>query len=752
MSLGLVHPYKRGLGREGLLLLLLLVTFLSHSSYAQRQSAETLLTIRDKATGTVVPFANIRVKADNHQKELTTISDVNGQIKLSYKESAIVQVTSIGYADYIDTLTSISQLTLYLNPKIEEIDGVTITAQYTPEKVDKSIYQVKLIGREVIERRAASNLGDLLKNEAGIRINNDAQLGSSLSLQGISGENVKILVDGVAVEGRMNGSIDLSQLNLNNCSQVEIVEGPMSVVYGSNALAGVVNIITKKNNLPFYLRVNAMHESVGVWNFDAITSIKKQNHHIAIEGGRNFFEGFSEPDTSRSKQWKPKRQWFASIRHLWIPNQKFSTETKAEIFNEKILSKGALLAPYYETAFDNTFHTQRLNLKNLTSISLTPNHRFQLQSAYQHYQRKKTTRFKDLTTLTETITSNPTDHDTSTFNNLSIRGTLFLNSNDIPDKIKIQTGFDINKEWGEGKRMKDNNQAIGDYALFATAKTTILKRLELQPGLRWAYNSRYHAPLIWSINTRFSVTNRSSIRLSYATGFRSPSLKELYLYFVDINHNIQGNENLKAEESNNLNLSAQTDFNLFEKPLTINLTGFYNSMKQVITLAESAPVTYTYINLDKYTTAGGSLAWSYQPSHWLKSDFRWALIGKGGYNDLPLKWTNDIGINLSFIDLKRDIDLSLFYKYNGKMTKYLISSDGTVTTGITDSWHTLDFTLSKWFINHHFMVQCGGKNLFNVTNVNSTGGIDGAHTSSSNSLPVGWGISWFIRFTYQISQ
>jgi outer membrane receptor for ferrienterochelin and colicins len=117
-----------------------------------------------------------------------------------------------------------------------------------------------------------------------------------------------------------------------------------------------------------------------------------------------------------------------------------------------------------------------------------------------------------------------------------------------------------------------------------------------------------------------------------------------------------------------------------------------------------------------------------------------------------LKWTNDIGINLSFIDLKRDIDLSLFYKYNGKMTKYLISSDGTVTTGITDSWHTLDFTLSKWFINHHFMVQCGGKNLFNVTNVNSTGGIDGAHTSSSNSLPVGWGISWFIRFTYQISQ
>lgn len=752
MSFGLVYLNPKSVGIGGLRSLIILIILLALSFNSNGQATETLISVCDKITGAPVSFATITLKSKESPKKSTTITDLNGKANVVISGQVVIHISSIGYADFDDTLDINTSHTVFLIPKAEEIDGVTITAQHNPEKIDKSIYQVKLIGRDIIERRAASNLGDLLKNEAGIRINNDAQLGSSLSLQGISGENVKILVDGVAVEGRMNGSIDLSQLNLNNCSQVEIVEGPMSVIYGSNALAGVVNIITKKNNLPLYLRINAMHESIGIWNADGVISIKKKNHHIALEGGRNFFGGFSDPDTSRSQQWKPKRQWFASLRHSWNYSRNFSTETKIEAFNEKLLNKGVLLAPYYETAFDNTFTTQRLTVRNLTSLAITTNHQFQLQSAYQHYQRDKITRFKDLTTLNETITTNPSDHDTSIFNNLSIRGTLFMNTTEKPNQIKIQTGFDLNKEWGEGKRMKDNNQDISDYALFATARIPLFNKLEVQPGLRWAYNSRYNAPLVWSLNTRLNLLKRYTLRVSYATGFRAPSLKELYLYFVDINHNIQGNENLKAEKSKNLNLSIQTDQMILNRPSSVALTGFYNDMRQVITLAELEPVTYTYINLDKFITAGGSLSWSYQPVNWMRSDIRWALTGKGGYNGLPLKWTNDLSLNLNFIDQKRDIDLSLYYKFNGSMAKYLITSDGSITTGTTEGWHTLDLTISKWLLNHQLMVQIGGKNLFNITNVSSSGANDAAHSASTTSLPVGWGTSWFIRLTYQISK
>ena len=69
-----------------------------------------------------------------------------------------------------------------------------------------------------------------------------------MSVQGLSGENVKILIDGVPVVGRLNGNVDLSQINLTNIERVEIVEGPLSVNYGTNALAGTINLITKKNN------------------------------------------------------------------------------------------------------------------------------------------------------------------------------------------------------------------------------------------------------------------------------------------------------------------------------------------------------------------------------------------------------------------------------------------------------------------------------------------------------------------------
>ena len=107
---------------------------------------------------------------------------------------------------------------------------------------------MKLIGKDRIESKAANNLSDILSDELGIRLSNDPSTGTSMSLQGITGENIKILIDGVPVIGRLDGNIDLSQINLDNVSQIEMVEGPMSVIYGSNALGGVINIITENNS------------------------------------------------------------------------------------------------------------------------------------------------------------------------------------------------------------------------------------------------------------------------------------------------------------------------------------------------------------------------------------------------------------------------------------------------------------------------------------------------------------------------
>ena len=92
------------------------------------------------------------------------------------------------------------------------------------------------------------NLANIIEKELNIKLSEDNLLGSSLSIQGVSGQNVKILIDNIPVIGRLNGNIDISQISLNNIEKIEIVEGPLSTVYGTDALAGTINLITKKNS------------------------------------------------------------------------------------------------------------------------------------------------------------------------------------------------------------------------------------------------------------------------------------------------------------------------------------------------------------------------------------------------------------------------------------------------------------------------------------------------------------------------
>src|SRR5690606_17844973 len=104
-----------------------------------------------------------------------------------------------------------------------------------------------VINQEQIRLRGATNIQSVLNTELGMRFSNDLTLGTSdIELMGMSGQNVKILLDGVPVIDRGSTRESLGQIDINTVEKIEIVEGPMSVSYGSDALAGVINIITKK--------------------------------------------------------------------------------------------------------------------------------------------------------------------------------------------------------------------------------------------------------------------------------------------------------------------------------------------------------------------------------------------------------------------------------------------------------------------------------------------------------------------------
>ena len=91
--------------------------------------------------------------------------------------------------------------------------------------------------------------------------------------------------------------------------------------------------------------------------------------------------------------------------------------------------------------------------------------------------------------------------------------------------------FDFNIEAGSGKRITDDKQQIGDYAAFLSVQYDPLKWMTIQPGIRYIYNTKYQAPLVYSINLKFAFLENYSIRASYSRGFRAPSLKGIVPVF-----------------------------------------------------------------------------------------------------------------------------------------------------------------------------------------------------------------------------
>jgi len=714
-------------------------------------SQQVKVIILDGKTGKPVPFAHVCFESIDGSEEVHSISDESGSISNKSEKQSIIAISSVGYETLFDTVFPGKSYSLSLKPKVHSMDEVVVTAQYTPEKADKSIYKVHVINSRQIEQKGANNLNELLNSELNIRTSQDGALGSSMSIQGLTGEHIKFLIDGVPVIGRMNGNIDISQLNLYNVDHIEIIEGPMSVVYGSNALAGVVNIITKENkNTKFTGNANTYMESVGIFNFDAGLSFKKRNHLFSFSGGRNYFNGYTDIDSLRSDRWKPKRQLFLDGYYIY-DNKDIKFKISSSVFNEKLLNRGNLLPPYYEMAFDSYFYTTRFTNKIEVSKKFRNERYFNFMAAWSYFNRKKNTYVKDLTSLEEKPTANTEDHDTTIFNSYLFRGTYSKNNKEL--KLNYQAGFDINIETGEGKRITDQYQQIGDYAAFLSIKWEPVSNFLFQPGLRFIFNTKYNAPLVYSFNVKWGFSEHYSIRGSYSRGFRAPSLKELYLFFVDVNHNIRGNEDLEAENSHNLNFSFNYQREKGKFFYNGELSLFYNNINNVITLAQVTGDLYTYINVDKYITQGflAKADFRLYPNLTVKLGF--GVTGR--YNSISEEqnidqffYSPDVISSVNYRILRWNMDFSVFYKYNGRLPQFYVTGEDEVVEGYISDYNTMEVTISKAFLNNSLRVSTGINNLFDNTIIPATGGESGGVHSGGGAYPVGWGRTVFLSLSY----
>jgi len=702
-----------------------------------------------------VPFCHICCENKETGKQQYHVGDINGEALVPLTDNVILSVSAMGYKNYLQTNHGTGDLLeIRLKPSYFGLDEVVVTGQYKPVSVDKSIYNIKFIGQRSIENQAANTMAELLSKELNFRINNDPSTGASLDLQGISGENVKILVDGVPVIGRLDGNIDLSQLNLDNVDHIEIVEGPMSVIYGSNALAGVVNIITRENKYSrFKAGLNGYYESVGVYNLNGNLDTKWKNHTLSLVGGRNFFGGYSLVDTSRRQEWKPKEQYNAGASYSFR-KERTSLRYKIDFFRENLLDRSELFPPYYEKGYDTWFNTTRFNNSLHFNQQLKAGNNIHLLAAYSYYDRRKTKYLKDLTTLDTVMIPNPEEHDTSTFHSITARGGF---NHALEDgKLDYQFGFDLNTEFGSGKRIENGEEMMGDYALFASLQWHISRQLTFQPALRYSYNTKYESPLTPSLNLKYEL-NKSIFRASYARGFRAPSLKELYLQFYDSNHQIEGNDELVAETSHNFDLTYSSNTSISNTPLEIQARGFYNIIQDRISLVQvdpDNPLHYRNENTDHFESVGTDVSLGSYPLKNLAVDAGISYIGRRDsyYQSDDFVFSTSAIFNMSLKFLNGKANANLFYKYSGKYPVHSYVSDDEIGLYYLDAWHNLDLNLSVRFFRQQLRLSTGVKNLLDNTQLQGTSGGSGHGGGDAASSLVGWGRTFFLGINYNFTK
>lgn len=666
-----------------------------------------------------------------------------------------------------------------------DIDDIVITAQYAPTDTKNAVHRVRTIKREAIEQKGATNLEQLLGQELNIRVAQDMILGSSINLQGVSGQNVQIMVDGIPVIGRVGNNIDLSQINLHNIERVEIVEGPLSVNYGTNALGGVINLITKKSQLkPLDIHLDTKWESLGRTQYNAALGVRPVDQVLlSFHGGYNEFGGYTpdilkESTGDRAHLWNPKEQTYfgAAARYDFKNDQQL--RYAFDYFIEDVTNLGEIRRPEFKPyAFDDYYHTERQDHSLLYEGMLSDQFFLKSTIGFNTFVVKKSAYRLDFEENEENLVDNA--QDTTSFNALVFRPVIASKFSD--KKLNFQLGLDLHYEDSAGKRIKDetsekeNFSALGDYAVFGSLQYQPIEKMLVQAGARVAHNTKFKAPVVPSVNIKYSPTDQLTLRASYAKGFRSPSLKELYFYFVDANHSVLGNENLQAETSDNVQLTLNWQPKVENHTIEASVTGFFNDIQQKIDLyqyvivdGELVPATqedafsiqYAYFNQSRFKTVGGDFRLKYSKGNF---NFNIATSPIGRYNLLsetaddvtPFTFVLESGGEIGYRFPKQNLQLTFYLKYNDKLIQYYqdVDVDNNPITGqlIQDGYTLSDFTVSKSLLKKSIQLTAGAQNLFDVQNVSISGFAGGNHTNSVASA-VATGRSYFMTLSWNFSK
>lgn len=678
--------------------------------------------------------------------------------------------------------------------QIQKLDVVVITGQINPQSAKKSVFEVKVITRNDIERQAGNNLSDLLNQHLNLTIIPNSSTGKSqVELFGLDSKYFKILIDNIPLvnEEGFGNHTDLTQIQLDDIDKIEIVEGSMGVQYGSNAVSGIINIITKKSSAySWKITPYLQEETIGnEYNLDDqgrhIQSIKVEHNFSEklfgnISLTRNNFSGFFNEqkgkyhalnDGQRGYEWLPKEQLNAKGL-LYYNTDKIKLYYKLEWYNEDVFRYNTTVNTNYNpatqttnpTANDDIFNTVRW-YNHLNAFGRWGNTiEYDISLSYQEQKRNiESFTYRFLTDSKENIQK-------GTYESRKVYYSRGIFSNFWSSTtFNLQLGYEFTFTDGYGSKLsgmysEDQDHLLESYDVYASASYFPHPKLSFQPGVRLLLSPQFPSLAALSLSSKYNFNRGVELRLIAGTAPRTPGFDELYTRFVDINHDVQGNPELKPEKGYSVFAHLKKDF-LFNNASWIwkpKLSGWYLQVEDRIELmiVNSLPLQYRYENIDQFTSWGLSTENSFFIDPWQfslgvsLSGVSKTLLSTNQYNDAFL-YTLQANASASYRFDKWNTVLSAYYKYTGDSHQYVQKQDENnqtiIVKGTQNGFSWLDASIKQPFWNNRLELTLGARNLFDIQKIETTAIDGGVHTAPPSSLMLGYGRSYFIKLLYNLT-
>jgi vitamin B12 transporter len=426
-----------------------------------------------------------------------------------------------------------------------KIREVVISASKIEEPAEETTSRVIILPRKVIESKGAQFIGDVLKDVPEINLIQSGGQGklADVILRGGSPSQVLVMIDGIKVKLTTTGTFDFSGITADDVERIEIVKGPQSTIYGSEAMAGVINIITKKGRDKAHADLALEGGSFGTYKTSATVSGASK-----IVDYRVTASYFNTDGISISKRGDEKDGY---------KNASFSTKLgikPSDIFNLEFTGRY-----YYDRSeLDGYDYNLRQSMDALNYIQ--HGHHYVLSGKGRLYLFDIWEQILTISNTKDSLKTRDTDNAWNNYDIITGMETIdWQNNLYLSDSYTLTAGFENRLEKGEN--IGNFSRKIYNNAVYFNNKLSLFEDwLHVDAGIRYDDHETFGDKYTYRLGAVYDIKPADfRILANYGTGFRAPTFNELF-WPADPIWGGGGNPDLKPEETDSWEAGIEKDF------------------------------------------------------------------------------------------------------------------------------------------------------------------------------------------------